>query len=111
MTDDWQLLTKIDHPLAASLLAGWLQAECIPIQLQRSLLQGALGDIPFLEAAVEIWVPAIKFSQASQLLLQYQHQQNSIGPDWLCGQCDETNDAHFEVCWHCGTPQYDSETE
>ena len=110
MNTHWVMLVKIEHWIAANVLQGWLQAECIPVLIQRQYLQGASGEIPFADAALELWVPAIKLTQAQQLLVQYEQQLQSSGPDWSCTGCTEHNDAHFEVCWHCGTPNYDNQT-
>lgn len=42
--------------------------------------------------------------QAKQQLLERRAAAND-GAEWMCPVCAESNPAHFEICWNCGTPR------
>ena len=39
---------------------------------------------------------------AVQELLASPTSDELLRDDWYCGECEETNDASFEICWSCG---------
>ncbi|WP_440055383.1 putative signal transducing protein [Pseudoalteromonas sp. T1lg65] len=102
---NWVLLFQAENPLEAHLVKGLLEREKIAVRLQGEALQGALGEIPFEQAAISIMVYAIKLPEAKQILVNYQQMkhQSQYCNDWYCDQCGEANGPAFEVCWQCGT--------
>lgn len=51
-------------------------------------------------AFMELWVNQdADYSKAKELLSAL--ESNEDLDDWLCTNCNEINDASFEVCWKC----------
>jgi hypothetical protein len=97
-----KLLTRCDHPLQAAHLANALRAAGIGCELRNMALAGAIGDIPWLECAPQIWIDnALDEDRARQLLVELHTPPEA--PAWACPACDELLEAQFGQCWKCGT--------
>ncbi len=67
-------------------------------------LGGALGDLPFLDCAPEVWVLVDSEAARAEEVLRDAHAATpaaTAGP-WRCAQCREQNEPQFAVCWSCG---------
>ncbi len=51
-----KLLARADNALQASIWADTLRAAGIRCELRNTALSGALGEIPFLECAPQVWI-------------------------------------------------------
>jgi hypothetical protein len=51
-----KLLARADNTLQASIWADTLRAAGIRCELRNTALSGALGEIPFLECAPQLWI-------------------------------------------------------
>ena len=51
-----KLLARADNTLQASIWADTLRAAGIRCELRNTALSGALGEIPFLECAPQVWI-------------------------------------------------------
>ena len=67
-------------------------------------LGGALGDLPFLDCAPELWVLVDADAKPAQRVLReaLSAQLPPGAAAWRCPQCREPNDPQFGVCWSCG---------
>jgi len=51
-----KLLARADNSLQASIWADTLRAAGIRCELRNTALSGAMGEIPFLECAPQLWL-------------------------------------------------------
>ncbi len=96
-----KLLARADHPLQAAIWADSLRAAGIRCDVRNTALSGALGEIPFLECAPQLWlVNDADETRAREILLEI--RQPASGPAWCCAACGEQSEPQFGTCWKCG---------
>jgi len=96
-----KLLLRCEHAIAAAQLAGALRAAGIDCEVRNTTLSGALGEIPFLECAPQIWLRNdLDESRARQLIDSL--RQPPTGDPWMCDACGEALEPQFAQCWNCG---------
>lgn len=93
-------LYRHENAWQVELLAQWLVQQGIAIERRNQFAAGAAGDLSPFDCWPELWVPEDQWTQASQLLQQF--QQAGQAPDWYCRHCGERNPGAFDWCWHCG---------
>ena len=99
-----KLLMRCEHAIVAAHYAGALRAAGIDCEVRNSVLSGALGEIPFLECAPQIWIRnALDEARARELIEQL--SRPVAGEPWTCGQCGEVLEPQFGQCWSCGAPR------
>jgi hypothetical protein len=96
-----KLLRRCDHVLQAAHFANALRAAGIRCELRNTTLAGAIGDIPWLECAPQVWIhDTLDEARAQQLLLDLEIRTDA--PAWHCPACNETIEPQFAACWNCG---------
>ena len=96
-----KLLMRCEHAIAAAHYAGVLRAAGIDCEVRNTVLAGALGEIPFLECAPQIWIRnPLDETRARALIEQLRTQ--TAGEPWTCRQCGEVLEPQFGQCWNCG---------
>ena len=96
-----KLLRRCDHGLQAAHFANALRAAGIRCEVRNTTLSGAIGDIPWLECAPQVWIHDPLDEKRALALLD----EITLPPDapaWKCGQCNETIEPQFGECWNCG---------
>jgi hypothetical protein len=85
-------------------LQNLLEQAGIRSFIKNRALGGALGDLPFLDCAPELWVLNDTESGLAENVIR-----EALAPDrpgkgapWHCPHCRERNEAQFAVCWNCG---------
>ena len=68
--------------------------------MRNEFSSSVMGDLSFLEVWPELWVVDDEVEKATKIISEA-HNKNSVGPDWLCPRCKESNPYNFEMCWHC----------
>ncbi len=96
-----KLLLRCDHALQAAHLANALSAAGIRCEVRNTTLAGAIGDIPWLECAPQIWI-ADSLDEARARRLIDELSRPVEGPSWSCGGCGESIEPQFGACWRCG---------
>jgi Putative prokaryotic signal transducing protein len=99
-----KLLARADNSLQASIWADTLRAAGIRCELRNTALAGALGEIPFLECAPQLWIVHDHEESVAREILQ-QLRQPVSGPQWQCEACGEYSEPQFGSCWNCQTPR------
>lgn len=95
-----KLLTRCEHALQAQHFANALRAAGIACEVRNTTLAGAIGEVPWLECAPQLWIAnALDEPRALQLLREL--DMPPAGPPWCCS-CGETIEAQFGACWKCG---------
>jgi hypothetical protein len=99
-----KLLMRCDHAIAAAHYAGALRAAGIDCEVRKTVLSGALGEIPFLECAPQIWIRnSLDEARARELIEQWRTPPG--GAPWICSRCGEVLEPQFAECWNCGAPR------
>lgn len=96
-----KLLMRCEHALAAAHVAGALRAAGIDCEVRNTTLSGAIGEIPFIECAPQIWIRnSLDEARARELVADL--RRPVPGDPWNCAQCGEVLEPQFGQCWKCG---------
>lgn len=96
-----KLIARADHPLQAAIWADTLRAAGIRCEVRNTTLSGAMGEIPFLECAPQVWLLNQGDEARAREILQ-QLRQPVTGTPWRCAECGEESEPQFGTCWKCG---------
>lgn len=96
-----KLVARADHLVLATIWAESLRAAGIRCQLRNTTLSGAVGEIPFLECAPQLWLERDADEPRALEILQ-QLRRPAQGPAWQCTECGEPSEPQFGSCWQCG---------
>lgn len=96
-----KLVARADHPLQAAIWADTLRAAGIRCEVRNTTLSGAMGEIPFLECAPQLWVLDERDEERAIDVLR-QLQRPVTGAPWRCTGCGEESEPQFGTCWKCG---------
>ena len=98
------LLEKLLNRLEAFALVHYLDAHGISVTLAESPLRSAMGEIPFLETAAELFLDdPDQWNEAQALIRDYRAGPAPVrGPIWNCPACGESHEPEFGGCWQCG---------
>lgn len=99
-------LARADNLLQASIWAESLRAAGIRCELRNTVLSGAMGEIPFLECAPQLWL-ANDADEARATAILDELRRPRAGAAWRCAQCGEPSEAQFGACWQCGATRPD----
>lgn len=82
-----------------------LEAEGVRTFLRNELLAGAMGELPFTECQVELWIAdGSDAVRAERVLREGRVRDAGKGVPWQC-ICGEKLEAQFGQCWRCaGNP-------
>lgn len=85
-------------------LKNLLEHAGIGCTIKNSVLGGALGDLPFLDASPELWVLDDRLAERATTLLRdaLRPAARDRARSWRCPSCGEDNEAQFGACWRCG---------
>ncbi|KZN52542.1 MULTISPECIES: putative signal transducing protein [Pseudoalteromonas] len=98
--DKWCCVFSTDNMIEAHLVNGLLHQARIKTTMQGEALSSTLGELPFADNTIKIFVPAIKLPLGEEILVNYHQKKSKL--DWQCQHCNELNGSAFEYCWHCG---------
>lgn len=102
-----KLLMRCEHAIAAAHYAGALRAAGIDCEVRNTALAGALGEIPFLECAPQVWIRnALDEVRAREVVAQL--RLPVPGTAWICPGCGEALEPQFSQCWNCGSTRGDA---
>jgi len=96
-----KLVARADHPLQAAIWADTLRAAGIGCEVRNTTLSGAMGEIPFLECAPQLWVLDER-DEARAIDVLQQLRRPVTGTPWRCTGCGEESEPQFGICWKCG---------
>jgi rubrerythrin len=90
-------LIEINH------LKNLLEAGGVRCVLRNQLLTGIAGEVPFDQAAAQLWVlDDAELWQAEEILRDWRRARFARGPAWVCSECGERHEGQFSQCWKCG---------
>lgn len=98
------LLEKILKPVEAFSLSRFLDSQGMPVYLAESPSRWAVGEIPFLEVASELYLADPDFlEECLRLIKRFRAGLPGVrGAVWQCGPCGEVHEPQFGACWNCG---------
>jgi hypothetical protein len=77
-----------------------LQAQGIEVILKNQFAQSAIGETSSIDAWPELWLRNDSdYEDAFKVIESCLSEENAA--EWVCIECDESNDASFEICWSC----------
>lgn len=80
-----------------------LEQHGIPCFVKNEFAIGATGELSPFDVLPEVWLMDDDWlPKAQQTIKDFEFQPISTAT-WLCVQCQEVNEANFELCWQCGT--------
>ncbi|CAD7846808.1 MAG: hypothetical protein [Olavius algarvensis Gamma 3 endosymbiont] len=78
-----------------------LQADGIETVVVNEFAAGGVGDLATFDTWPELWLEdESRLAEAEAILRDV--QTNNGGRSWFCRQCQEQNEAAFQICWKCG---------
>jgi hypothetical protein len=86
----------------AGLLKELLEKEGIACLIKNEQLFAALGEIPFLECAPQLWVVDDEVWPRAKVLLDGWLKEDLVTESWICPSCGEQLEGQFGSCWKCG---------
>jgi hypothetical protein len=104
------LLDRVPNAVEAFALFHFLDSQGLPVRLRERPLTIALGEIPFMEAASEIYLDdPERLDEAQRLIERYRSgYAGAFGRPWTCHDCGETHEGQFGACWKCGSLRLES---
>ena len=98
------LLERFTNSVQAFSLVHFLSAQGLPVTLRDRPLRLALGEIPFLEAASELYLDdPERLDEARTLIERFRSGYLGVrGTAWTCPSCGEQHEPQFAACWRCG---------
>ena len=88
----------------AHLIKGLLEEEAIETILSGEELSIATGGLPIDVIQVGIMVNEEKYSEAMDIISNYEQtlkEPVQDGKGWECEECHKVNPETFEICWSC----------
>jgi hypothetical protein len=88
-----------------------LRANGIEGIIKNEYLSGGAGELPPNECWPRLYVDDDDFDRAEQIVQTELTATASNEPPWTCRQCGEQNEGQFAICWNCGSPLPETDTE
>lgn len=77
-----------------------LEQAGIRVVWKNEFASSAIGEISPFDTWPELWVvDDADYDAAIHVIANALSAPNA--PEWVCGSCNELNDAAFETCWNC----------
>lgn len=84
----------------AHLVRHALESDGLAAEIRGETRAAFVGEIPPLEAWVEVWVDEHDVAAAEPIVRTFTHED--AAPDgWTCA-CGEEMEGQFATCWSCG---------
>ena len=92
------------NSIKVKILKSFLESHGINCILKNEHLTSAIGEVPPIEAWLEIWIDNLTDeSFALKLINTFNSDSHSSAENWHCSSCLEENPSNFEICWNCNT--------
>jgi len=80
-------------------LKNVLEAGGISCEVRGEFRRSTMGEVPFTEAFVELWLLDDAQEQTARQLISEVSSHSSL--PWTCPKCAEPIEAEFNQCWNC----------
>ena len=78
-----------------------LEQDGVPAEVRGETRAAFVGEIPPIEAWIEVWVADADVAQAAATVAEVMAEDPDATP-WTCPACGETVEGTMAVCWSCG---------
>jgi hypothetical protein len=85
----------------AQLLCDLLASRGIKGHVLNANAQGAVGEIPFIEAYPQVWIDQNADKALAERIVAELEAQEPATDDITCPHCGERNPGNFSACWAC----------
>jgi hypothetical protein len=105
MSSAYTRVYRAANTVEAHMLKGMLEQHGVRARILGGGLSSGVGELPVDVIQVSIEVPVGYRQLARELIEAYEsgRADGTSGIDaWVCGDCNESNPASFDVCWQCG---------
>ena len=72
--------------------------------IRNEYLSGGAGELPPNECWPRLYVHDDDFDRAEHIIQRELSTTLTQDPPWTCRRCGEENEGQFAVCWNCGAP-------
>ncbi|WP_158971427.1 DUF2007 domain-containing protein [Paraglaciecola sp. L3A3] len=80
-----------------------IEEQGIKCFIKNEFAIGAMGELSPLDVLPEVWIYDLQWlPKVKAFISEFLAQPVSEIP-WCCPQCQEKNEANFEVCWQCSS--------
>ena len=94
------LVYSHENMINVSNIRNLLENEGIETELRNEYASSAAGDLSPIETWPQIWLIYEEDKLKADRIVEGANNQ-SLGEDWICNHCLETNAASFDFCWNC----------
>lgn len=85
-------------------LKNVLEGEEIECIVKNRQLAGAVGEVPPIEAWLELWVLKDEEVERAQALVDEALDDSTAAAAWRCATCGEQIPGELGACWKCSEP-------
>ena len=82
-------------------LKNILEAKDIECVLKNDRLASISGEIPMGVCWPELWVVNVMHEAWAKELISDSKNNDNVGENWVCKNCDEEHSSRFTDCWNC----------
>ena len=103
-TMNYKTIYSAANATEAHLIKGLLEQNSIETNLMGEDLSIGMGGLPIDVMQVKIKVDEDKYSEALEIISNYEQllkQPAQDGKSWECEECNQVNPETFEICWSC----------
>lgn len=90
----------------ARMMANHLEQNQISVRVDDKPFNMAMGEIPFVECYIGVWVSDEDEKKAMDLVNRF-FDANQEEETWKCPDCGEELEKQFTDCWNCGFERKD----
>lgn len=91
------------NPIFIHQIKELLEEKGIQSIIKNELLSGGVGELPPTEVWPELWVVNKEDkSPAKRIVEEFLQSIKSNPKEWVCKECGEKIEGHFNICWSCG---------
>lgn len=90
------------NPAEVRMMSDYLEQNNIKVKTEEKPFSMAMGEIPFTECYLGVWVEENDEARANSLIEAFFDNSNK-DETWKCPHCSELLEAQFQFCWSCGT--------
>lgn len=102
-------ITACSNAMEAEQIRSILEEHGVSAFIDGANTNTALSYVGTALGGVRVLVPAADAEKAIEIVESARGESAVPSVPWYCGQCNETIDGAFEVCWSCGNPRADIE--
>jgi hypothetical protein len=104
---DLSQIASYANAVEAEQMRAILEEHGVAAYVEGATVNTALSFIGNTLGGVKLLVPKSDAEKAVAIIHTLGGASETPGGDWFCGECEETVDAGFEVCWSCGQSRAD----